>query len=152
MAVGDSRHPFAPLRCSRPHNRRTQRYPFDPRKDFYFSVPLALYGSGWATRLSGNEFKRYVTLLRVSNFRYGKKQFQASQKYLMTLDGLPERTAKRVHGKLEEYGLIRIFPTNPRTFVLLLPEEWVSRGCVPLGSSLEPLSAEDVGFAIKSKR
>ncbi len=131
---------------------RHKRYPFDPRKDFFFSVPLALYDSGWATQLSGNEFKRYVTLLRVSNFRYGKRQFQASQSYLMTLDGLPERTTKRVHGKLEEYGLIRIFPTNPRTFVLLLPEEWARRACVPSGSTLEPLSAEDVGFAIKGKR
>ncbi len=120
---------------------RHNRYPFDSRKDFFFFVPIALYESGWATHLSGNEFKRYVTLLRVSNFRYGKRQFQASQSYLMTLDGLPERTAKRVHGKLEEYGLIRIFPTNPRTFVLLLPEEWARQACVPSGSTLEPLSA-----------
>ena len=74
----------------------------------YFSVPIALYDAGLARCLRPAEFKRYCTLLRE----------------LRKLDGISERASWRINRKLQEYGLIRVLPARPFTYLLNRPESW----------------------------
>ncbi len=93
--------------------------------DFFFCVPLALYDAGYASLLGKSACTRYGSLMRCSNYLYGARKFQAGPKQLEEMDGIAERTAKRVHARLEEYGLIRINrKTRPHTFQLIPPSEW----------------------------
>ncbi len=91
---------------------------------YFFTVPLALYESGLAARLTGSEFKRYTTLLRLSNYRYGSQKIQATLKELAELDGVSVRRAWLVNRKLQERGLVKVENTKPITYVLVPPAYW----------------------------
>lgn len=90
----------------------------------FFIVPLRLYESGLAARMSGSEFKRYVSLLRLANYSYGSREVQVDLKSLETLDGVSPRRAWFVHLKLEERGLIQVKKTRPATYELVHPDCW----------------------------
>ncbi len=74
--------------------------------------------------MSGSEFKRYLTLLRLSNYKYGTRIIQRSLKELEKLDGVSERRAWQVNGKLQERGLIAVENTKPITYILVPPACW----------------------------
>lgn len=87
-------------------------------------MPIKLHDCGLARELTGSEFKRYGTLLRLANY-YRRLDFRATLKKLEDLDGLSPRRAHEVHPRLEERGLILVErKTNPYTYVLLQPSEW----------------------------
>jgi len=101
------------------------RFAFQDTDQLWFAVPLALYENGWAARLSPAEFKRYVTLLRLSNRNHGAKVLKVSYRELRGEDGIAERTARHVHGKLAEYGLIEIIrTTRPFQLRFVGPADW----------------------------
>lgn len=124
----------------------------------FFQVPVALWDSGFVTRLRGSELKRYMTLLRLSNRKYGARTLQFTQEELSEKDGVSSRTAERVHARLQELGLIRINTrTRPHTIELVHPNDWpVLSACFPSRQGkcaravpdqpLMSLSARDVGF------
>jgi len=89
----------------------------------FFKVPLRLYDGGYAARMSASEIARYVTLLRVSNFNYGK-EILISAGSLERLDGIAPRTARHVYTKLRELGLLRRSETNRHGHVLIHPWQW----------------------------
>lgn len=98
------------------------RNPF-PHEPFY-CVPIKLHECGMARELTGSQFKRYSTLLRLANY-HKKTHFRTTLKELEKLDGVSPRRAHDVHPKLEERGLVLIeTKTNPYTYVVLLPSEW----------------------------
>lgn len=101
---------------------RIPRWPFHGEN--FFLLPLLLYERGYAARMSGSEFKRYVTLLRLSNFEYGKEIVYLTAKELALLDGVAPRTARQVHAKLHELGLLRKGEKNPRAHALVHPWCW----------------------------
>ena len=106
----------------RPHTKK-RGHPF--RGDHYFTVSLRLYESGFAAHLTGSQFKRYITLLRVANYNYGQTKIKADLKDLEELDGVSPRSAFEVHTKLQEFGLIQINKsTRPFTYTLWEPSLW----------------------------
>jgi hypothetical protein len=114
------------------------RIPF-PGEIFY-SVPVKLHECGLARELTGSEFKRYSTLLRLANYHKGLA-FRATLKVLEDLDGVSPRRAHEVHPKLEERGLILVERnTNPYTYVVLLPSEWKEKNGQPYPPSKIPQS------------
>jgi hypothetical protein len=108
----------------------TSRNPF--LGETFFLVPLKLYEGGFARLMGKAEFKRYVTLMRIANYRYGEKVMQIDLESLRELDGVAPRTARQVHTKLQERGLIHIVKTKPFTYELIPPSLWEDRGpCKP---------------------
>ncbi|TAM82043.1 MAG: hypothetical protein EPN47_10215 [Acidobacteria bacterium] len=104
-------------------NLQTRRNPFP--EAYFFFVPLKLYETGLAAHLSGSEFKRYVTLLRISNYDYGNREVKVNLKELETLDGVSPRSAFQVHTRLQEYGLLLVDRrTKPFTYTLRDPDMW----------------------------
>jgi hypothetical protein len=86
-------------------------------------VPIALYESGLGRWMRPSQFIRYVTLLRVANYR-SSTQISIDMKSLGELDGVSTRAARDAHTKLQEYGLIRVAKTNPFTYTLVSPAFW----------------------------
>lgn len=101
--------------------RPSRRNPF-PGESF-FMVPIALYESGLSRWMRPSQFIRYVTLLRVANYR-STVQITIDLRSLEELDGVSTRSARDAHTKLQEYGLIRIAKTHPFTYTLQSPEFW----------------------------
>jgi 5S rRNA maturation endonuclease (ribonuclease M5) len=99
--------------------RRRTRYPFPD--ELWFRVPLKLVDDGWARQLENAEFKRYITFLRLSNFRYGALRIRVDLKELEKRDGVSPRRAWYIHRRLEERGFIRVEKTRPFTYVLVEP-------------------------------
>ena len=98
------------------------RIPF-PGEPFY-SVPTKLHECGLARELTGSEFKRYSTFLRLANC-HRRKDFRVTLPKLAELDGVSPRRAHEVHPRLEGRGLILVERnTNPYTYVVLLPSQW----------------------------
>jgi hypothetical protein len=93
--------------------KKRARNPFPD--SFFFPVPLRLFDDGVARTMSGAELKRYLTLLRVANFQYGKKSIRLGLDALAMFDGVSPRSAWLVHRKLQERGLITIERTRSRT-------------------------------------
>jgi hypothetical protein len=107
------------------------RNPF-PGEPFY-CVPIKLHECGIARELTGSEFKRYSTLLRLANY-HKRTDFRVALAKLEQLDGVSPRRAHGVHPRLQERGLILVERnTNPYTYVVLLPSEWRDRNgqCYP---------------------
>jgi hypothetical protein len=102
----------------RPPSRRN---PF-PGESF-FMVPIALYDSGLSRWMRPSQLIRYVTLLRVANYR-SSTQISIDMQSLKVLDGVSTRAARDAHIKLQEYGLIRVAKTNPFTYTLVSPSFW----------------------------
>jgi len=86
-------------------------------------VPIALYETGLSARMSHSQLIRYVTLLRIANYRC-TVQFPIDLGSLERLDGISKRAGRDAHTKLQEYGLIRIAKTNPYTYALISPAYW----------------------------
>ncbi len=99
-----------------------RRYPF-PDEPF-FAVPLCLWDRGLVHGMTGSEVKRYLTLLRLSNYKYGTRIIQRSLKELEKLDGVSERRAWQVNGKLQERGFVQVEKTKPTTYILVPPACW----------------------------
>lgn len=70
-----------------------------------------------------SQFIRYVTLLRVANYR-SSTEISINMRSLKELDGVSTRAARDAHIKLQEYGLIRVAKTNPFTYTLIPPAFW----------------------------
>lgn len=101
---------------------KPKRNPF-PDEPFFF-VPIPLYESGLARTMSGTQFKRYVTLLRLANYDYGNPSVRLSMKQLEELDGVSGRAAYEARGNLEEWGMIVCDRTRPITYRLCPPGSW----------------------------
>jgi hypothetical protein len=102
--------------------RKRARNPFPG--EYFFVVPIMLYDCGLVRAMGPSEVVRYMTLLRIANFRYGEKVFQITEADLRHRDGIAERTARRIHAKLQERGLIQIVNTKPFTYSLIHPLDW----------------------------
>lgn len=74
--------------------------------------------------MGASELVRYVTLLRFANYRYGERELQIAESELRDIDGIAERTARQIHAKLQERGLITIIKTKPFTYALIDPAFW----------------------------
>ncbi len=114
---------------------------------YFFTVPLALYESGLAARLTGSEFKRYTTLLRLSNYRYGSQKIQATLNELERRDGVSVRRAWLVNRKLQERGLVKVENTKPITYVLVPPAYWPEVD--ETGAYLPPVEGKKRGGALE---
>jgi hypothetical protein len=104
-----------------PERPPLRRNPF-PGETF-FMVPTALYDSGLSRWMRPSQLIRYVTLLRVANYR-STTEISISLRSLEELDGVSTRAARDAHIKLQEYGLIRVAKTNPFTYTLISPAFW----------------------------
>ena len=113
---------IGPTRVASNWKKPKPRNPFPD--DYFFHVPLCLLDRGLVRVMSGSEFKRYLTLLRLSNYKYGTRVLQRSLKELEKLDGVSERRAWQVNGKLQDRGLVQIEKTKPTTYILVLPACW----------------------------
>lgn len=97
----------------------------DPFPDVhFFKVYLPLYDTGLIRVMTGSELKRYLTLLRLSNYQYGRQEIRIGLKELKVHDGVSERRAFHVNAKLLEHGLVEIKDTRPTTYVLKHPDTW----------------------------
>ena len=117
-----------------PPRRHNSRNPFP--EDHFFFVPLALHDTGLARQMGHGEFKRYVTLLRLANYHYGKCRIQTSLESLWEADGVSVRAAWYVHRKLQERGLIHIEKTKPFAYHLVPPGLWQDLG--PMQPKIQP--------------
>ncbi len=88
----------------------------------FFKVYLPLYDTGLIRVLSGSATKRFLTLLRLSNYQYGRQEIRIGLKELRDWDGVSDRHAFHVNAKLLEYGLVEIKETRPMTYVLKHPD------------------------------
>jgi|GEM_PF-4471330 len=114
------------------------RNPF-PDEPFY-CVPIKLHDCGLAREMTGAEFKRYSTFLRLANYKK-RTDFKETLSHLEKLDGISPRRAHEVHPRLEERGMILVERnTNPYTYVVLLPSEWKRRNGQPYPPSKIPKS------------
>ena len=96
----------------------------NPLGEGFFPVPYELMDSGFAREMSGAEFKRYATLLRIANFQ-GALSFTISLEDLERCDGVSARRAHHVNAKLQERGLVEIDRScNPYRYTLLRSSEW----------------------------
>jgi len=102
--------------------RKTTRNPFPD--ELWFRVPVKLIDDGWARELGNAEFRRYITFLRLSNFRYGALRIKVGLEGLERSDGVSPRSAWGVHRRLAERGFIRVDKTRPFTYVLMEPICW----------------------------
>lgn len=99
--------------------------------EFFYSVPIKLHECGLARELTGYEFKRYSTFLRLANY-YKRLNFPATLVRLQELDGVSPRRAHEIHPRLQERGLILVERnTKPYTYVVLLPSEWKEKNGQP---------------------
>ena len=97
--------------------------------------------------MSGSEFKRYMTLLRKSNYRYGSHRIQCSLDELEKLDGVSVRRAWCVNRKLQERGLIQVEKTKPTTYILVPPACWPEVD--ETGAYLPPVEGKKRGGALE---
>lgn len=102
---------------------RRSRYPFHDGS-FFFLLPLDLIDSGLAALMTGAEYKRYVSYLRLSNFDYGNVEIRVSFEQLARMDGISPRRARDITVKLQERGLIAFTRTKPLTVILIPPSCW----------------------------
>ena len=100
---------------------RSTRNPFPG--EHFFMVPIALYDSGLVRRMRPSQVIRYVTLLRLANYR-STPEISIGLRSLQQMDGVSTRAARDAHTKLQECGLIRIAKTNPYTYTLVSPAYW----------------------------
>jgi len=107
------------------HDRRTSRSrDRNPLGAPFFPVPFELFDSGLAHEMGASEFRRYIALLRLANFR-GTLVITETLEKLESIDGLSPRRAIHINAKLGERGLVRIDrDRNPFEYTLLLPGEW----------------------------
>ncbi len=113
---------IGPPRVSSSRNGWKPRNPFPD--EYFFAVPLCLWDRGLVHGMTGSELKRYLTLLRLYNYKYGTRIIQRSLKEFENLDGVSERRAWQVNGKLQERGLVQVEKTKPTTYILVLPACW----------------------------
>lgn len=113
---------------SQPRTKYAKRWAF-PGASF-FKLPTKLYHGGYAARMTPSMIARYCTLLRVSNFNYGRDAIPLTARELEMLDGIAPRTARQVNAKLLELGLLRRGETNRRALVLVHPFSWPELECV----------------------
>jgi hypothetical protein len=90
-------------------------------------VPIALFDTGLAYLMLPSQFKRYITLLRVANYR-SEIRVSMPLSSLEEMDGVSSRAARDAHIKLQEFGLIGIQKTNPFTYTLFPPSNWSDFG------------------------
>jgi hypothetical protein len=107
---------------ARPRKRWKRRNPLGDTP--FYPAPFALYDLGLARYMKATEFKRYQTLLRLGNYDFGHDIIQADLRELEKLDGIAPRTGRRINTRLGEYGLVKVLPTHPRTYILLRPKSW----------------------------
>ena len=100
---------------------RSTRNPFPG--EHFFMVPLALYDSGLVRRMRPSQVIRYVTLLRLANYR-STSEISIGLRSLQQMDGVSTRAARDAHIKLQDYGLIRVAKANPFTYALISPAYW----------------------------
>ena len=100
---------------------QSKRNPF-PGEPF-FIVPIALYETGLVRHMKPSEFIRYITLLRIANYR-SSVEIQVDLDSLSEIDGIAPRTAWLVHRKLQERGLIFLGKTKPRTYRVIPASQW----------------------------
>jgi hypothetical protein len=94
-------------------------------EEHFFTVPLKLYDSGLAARLSGSQFKRYLTFLRLANYNYSPEKIKVDLKELEDLDGVSARSGFEVHTKLQELGVLTVDKsTRPFGYTLWKPCIW----------------------------
>ena len=110
-------------KASRTPTSRRNPFPGEP----FFMVPIALLDTGLARSMRPTQIARYVTLLRVANWRCST-EISIDFRSLEELDGISTRTARDVHTKLQEHGLIRFVRTNPHTYRLVPPCDWCDFG------------------------
>ena len=107
----------------RPQTREARRNIFQDNAHF-FPVPIALFDMGIARGMKPSHFVRYVALCRAANWS-SSEEISITLKQLEELDGVAPRTARQAHGKLQEFGMIRITKTKPFTYWLVTsPELW----------------------------
>jgi hypothetical protein len=107
------------------HSSGAGRNPF-PDEPFYF-VPIKLHDCGLAGDMTGAEFKRYCTFLRLANY-HKRNEFRATLNQLKKVDRISARRAHEIHPRLEERGMILVERnTDPYTYVVLHPSEWRDR-------------------------
>ena len=136
--MGPTRVPFS-------RNGWKPRNPFPD--EYFFAVPLRLLDGGIVRMMSGSEFKRYMTLLRKSNYRYGSHRIQCSLEELEKLDGVSVRRAWCVNRKLQERGLVQVEKTKPTTYILVLPTCWPEVD--ETGAYLPPVEGKKRGGALE---
>ena len=106
-------------------------------------VPIKLYDCEFVRDLTGHEFKRYITFLRLANYKK-RRCLQATLPELEKYDGISPRRAHEIHPRLEERGMLSVDRgTNPYTYRLSHPSEWHQRGKGILPAST--LSWSDLG-------
>lgn len=107
------------MRCAGKRQSKRNPFPGEP----FFMVPVALYDSGMSRWMKPSQFIRYITLLRLANYR-SNTEVQIGFRDLMEMDGVSLRAARDAHIKLQEYGLILIARTNPFTYTVISPLYW----------------------------
>jgi len=131
----------APRTCSA--KSKSKRIPFPD--SVFLAVPIALVDEGLLREMGGSELKRYLTLLRLANWQYGKNEIKASEEELEKMDRVAPRTSKNIKGWLEGRGLVQIRKTRPTTYVLISPEFWQpSERGKPRIRQVNPLQVEFV--------
>jgi len=136
---------IGPTRVSSSRNGWKPRNPFPD--EYFFAVPLCLWDRGLVHGMTGSEVKRYLTLLRLSNYKYGTRIIQRSLKELEKLDGVSERRAWQVNGKLQERGLVQVEKTKPTTYILVPPACWPEVD--ETGAYLPPVEGKKRGGALE---
>lgn len=120
------------------HNESSRRNPF-PDEPF-FIVPLKLYDCGLATHLTPAQLTRYITFLRLANYR-SRNDVRVTLPELERLDGICVRRAREIHPCLKDFGMILVEKwTRPYTYVVLHPSEWRDRYGIPFPPSRIPRS------------
>jgi hypothetical protein len=100
---------------------KNKRNPF-PGEPF-FMVPIALYDYGLVRQMKPSEVIRYMTLLRIANYR-SSVDIHVSLESLAEMDGIAPRTAWLAHRKLQERGLIGISKIKPHIYRVLPASQW----------------------------
>lgn len=115
----------APTPVAESNARRRRSWPDrNPLGVPYFPVPIELIESGLWRQMGNCELRRYVTLLRISNY-LGKLSFSVGYEWLGTMDGVSPSSAFRVNKMLEKRGLVHIErDRNPTRYTLNLLSEW----------------------------
>jgi hypothetical protein len=109
---------WSPKIADRSKNKQNP-FPGEP----FFIVPLALYDNGLAYVMRPSEIIRYITLLRVANYR-SSVEIPLSLERLAEMDGIAPRTAWLAHRKLQERGLISITKTKPHIYRVFPASQW----------------------------
>lgn len=115
------------ISAPQPRNKYAKRWVFPDAP--FFMLPIRLYEGGYAARMTPSQIVRYCTLLRVSDFNYGRDTIPLTAPELELLDGIAPRTARQVNAKLLELGLLRRSETSRRALVLVHPWLWPDLEC-----------------------